>query len=232
MENSLSKVYGLDTAAARKLQTDLSHRIVRSNRRLSPRTIAGIDVSVARFSKAGRAAIVVLNYPGLEIIDMATSEGEISFPYVPGLLSFREMPLILKAWEKLRTIPDLILADGQGIAHPRRLGIASHLGLTLDIPSIGCAKSRLIGEHAPPAAEAGSFSFLTDHGEIIGAAVRTRTSVNPVYVSIGHKIDLESSISWVLNCCRGLRLPEPTRLAHIAAGGKGNLPARAGIKAK
>jgi deoxyribonuclease V len=225
-------MYRLDTAAARKLQTDLSYRIVRSNRRLSPSTIAGIDVSVARFSKAGRAAVVVLSYPELEIIDMATSEGEISFPYVPGLLSFREMPLILKAWEKLRTMPDLILADGQGIAHPRRLGIASHLGLTLDIPSIGCAKSRLIGEHGPLAAEAGSFSLLTDHDEIIGAAVRTRLSINPVYVSIGHKIDLESSITWVLNCCRGVRLPEPTRLAHIAAGGMGNLPAKAGNKAK
>lgn len=184
------------------------------------------------FFKAGRAAIVILNYPELEIIDMATSEGEINFPYVPGLLSFREMPLILEAWEKLTTIPDLILADGQGIAHPRRLGIASHLGLTLDVPSIGCAKSRLIGEHGPLAAEAGSFSFLTDHDEIIGAAVRTRFSVNPVYVSIGHRIDLESSISWVLNCCRGLRLPEPTRLAHIAAGGTGNLAARAGSRAE
>ena len=223
MENSLSKMYRLDTAAARKLQTDLSYRIVRSNGRLSPRTIAGIDVSVARFSKAGRAAIVVLSYPEFEIIDVAASEGEISFPYVPGLLSFREMPLILEAWEKLRTIPDLILADGQGIAHPRRLGIASHLGLTLDIPSIGCAKSRLIGEHSPLALEAGSISLLADNDEIIGAAVRTRLSVNPVYVSIGHKIDLESSITWVLNCCRGSKIAGADTAGPYCGGRDGPL---------
>ena len=224
MEKGLLPGWDFDIKEARKLQTELSHRIVRFNQELSPRIIAGIDVSIARFSKAGRAAVVALSYPGMKAVDIALSEGEISFPYVPGLLSFREIPLILEAWKKLRVYPDLILVDGQGIAHPRRLGIASHLGLLLDVPSIGCAKSRLTGEHGPLAAEAGSYSLLTDQDEIIGAAIRTRCSVKPVYVSIGHKIDLPGAISWVLNCCRGLRLPEPTRQAHLAAGGQMSSP--------
>jgi deoxyribonuclease V len=224
MGKSLLPGWDLNIKEARNLQTELSHKVVCSNSGLSPRIIAGIDVSIARFSKAGRAAVVALSYPGMKVIDLAVSEGEISFPYVPGLLSFREIPLILEAWKKLRALPDLILVDGQGIAHPRRLGIASHLGLLFDVPSIGCAKSRLIGEHSPPAAEAGSSSLLIDKDEIIGAAVRTRSSVKPVFVSIGHKIDLPGSISWVLNCCRGLRLPEPTRQAHLAAGGQISSP--------
>ncbi len=226
MRNGLLHRWDLNPKEAFKLQIELSDRIVRFNRRLSPRLIAGVDVSIARFSKAGRAAVVVLSYPELEIIDIAVSENEISFPYIPGLLSFREIPLILEAWKKLRVQPELIIVDGQGIAHPRRLGIASHLGLLLDVPAIGCAKSRLTGVHSPPAEEAGSRSMLIDRDEIIGAAVRTRRSVKPVYVSIGHKIDLPGSISWVLNCCRGLRLPEPTRQAHLAAGGQISSPIR------
>ena len=226
MQNGLLHRWDLNPKEAFKLQIELSDRIVRFNHHLSPRFIAGVDVSVARFSKSGRAAVVVLSYPELEVTDIAVSEGEIGFPYVPGLLSFREIPLILEAWKKLRVQPDLIIVDGQGIAHPRRLGIASHLGLLLDVPAIGCAKSRLIGEHGPLADKAGSCSMLMDHDEIIGAVVRTRCSVKPVYVSIGHKIDLPGSISWVLNCCRGLRLPEPTRQAHLAAGGQISSPIR------
>ena len=220
MGKGLLPGWDCDIKEARNLQTELSHKVACFNRNLSPCIIAGIDVSIARFSKAGRAAVVALSYPEMKLIDLAVAEGEISFPYVPGLLSFREIPLILEAWKKLRALPDLILVDGQGIAHPRRLGIAAHLGLLLDVPAIGCAKSRLIGEHSPLAAEAGSSSLLIDKDEIIGAVVRTRRSVKPVFVSIGHKIDLPGSISWVLNCCRGLRLPEPTRQAHLAAGGQ------------
>jgi deoxyribonuclease V len=138
---------------------------------------------------------------------------------VPGLLSFREAPLILAAFEKLTATPDLVFVDGQGIAHPRRIGLASHLGLCLGLPTIGCAKSRLCGEHETPGFAAGSYAELRDNGEVIGAAVRTRAGVKPVYVSIGHMIDLPSAIRRVLDCCRGYRLPEPTRLAHMAAGG-------------
>jgi deoxyribonuclease V len=209
----------VDSCQARDLQSRLSRSVIRYGSKLAPHTIAGIDVSITRFSKIGRAAVVVLNWPSLEPIDLSMAEGKIDFPYIPGLLSFREAPLVLEAWKRLRVHPDLIMVDGQGIAHPRRLGIASHLGIILDVVSIGCAKSRLIGENKVLSECAGTHEPLFDHGEVIGAAVRTRRAVKPVYVSIGHKIDLESSISWVLKCCRGLRLPEPTRLAHLAAGG-------------
>ncbi|MBN1374719.1 MAG: deoxyribonuclease V [Dehalococcoidia bacterium] len=220
MNNGLH-TWVMNTSQARHLQIDLSYKIVRVSNRTIPQSIAGVDVSISRFSKRGRAAVVVLSYPDMEILDLAMLEDDINFPYVPGLLSFREIPIILKAWQKLRISPDLVIVDGQGIAHPRRFGIASHLGLLLDIPSIGCAKSRLIGDHEPVADDAGSYSPLTDGEEIIGAVLRTRSSVKPVYVSIGHKIDLSDAISLVLKCCCGLRLPEPTRLAHLAAGQTG-----------
>jgi deoxyribonuclease V len=143
---------------------------------------------------------------------------QVTFPYVPGLLSFREAPLILAACEELDSEPDLILVDGQGIAHPRRFGLASHLGLLWDKPTIGCAKSRLCGKHDLVPAEAGSHAEIFDNGEVIGAALRTKQGVNPIYISIGHKVDLQAAIGWVLQCCCGLRIPEPTRLAHLAAG--------------
>lgn len=214
--------WDLKPAEARLLQEMLAVKVVRSNAAFRPKTIGGIDVSASRFSKTGRAAVVVLSYPSLELVEMATAEAEIELPYIPGLLSFREAPLIIKAFQKLIRRPDMIMVDGQGIAHPRRLGIASHLGLFLDIVSIGCAKSRLTGTHYPLPPERGAYKPLIDRDEVIGAAVRTEVDVNPLYISIGHKIDLKDSISYVLECCRGYRLPEPTRLAHIAAGG--NLP--------
>ncbi len=210
--------WDLTTAEARELQTRLALRVIRSKTGIRPKTIGGIDVSVSRFSRLGRAAVVVLSYPSMELIDVATAEAEIDFPYIPGLLSFREAPLIMKAFKKLNRKPDMIMVDGQGIAHPRRLGIASHLGLLLDITSIGCAKSRLIGAHGSLPPEKGTYVPLVDGDQIIGAAVRTKLAVNPLYISIGHKIDLAGSISYVLTCCRGFRLPEPTRLAHMAAG--------------
>ena len=146
-------------------------------------------------------------------------QGEIDFPYVPGLLSFREAPLILRAFEQLTHTPDLIMLDGQGIAHPRRLGIAAHLGLFFDNPTIGCAKSRLCGTHKAPALEPGNFEELSDKNENIGAVLRTKYHTQPVYISIGNKITIEDAIYWVMRCCRGYRLPEPIRLAHLAAGG-------------
>jgi deoxyribonuclease V len=162
---------------------------------------------------------VVLSFPELNLVEVEIAEAKIKLPYIPGLLSFRECPLTLDACQKLCNTPDLVLVDGQGIAHPRRLGLASHLGLLLDVPTIGCAKSILCGRHEPVGEEAGSHAELIDNGEIIGAALRTRTGIRPIYISIGHKIDLSSALYWVMKCCHGYRLPEPTRLAHLAAGG-------------
>jgi deoxyribonuclease V len=160
----------------------------------------------------------VLGYPELNLVETKIFRGEIDFPYVPGLLSFREAPLILQACEQLTHTPDLIIVDGQGIAHPRCLGIAAHLGLFFDIPTIGCAKSRLCGTHKEPVAEAGNYEELVDDDEPIGVVLRTKDNTNPIYVSIGNKIAIEDAIFWVMRCCRGYRLPEPIRLAHQAAG--------------
>lgn len=165
------------------------------------------------------AAVVVIQYPQFRLMEVKVVQGKLDFPYIPGLLSFRESPLTLAACEQLTITPDLILVDGQGIAHPRRIGLASHLGLFLDTPTIGCAKSRLCGQHEAPGETPGSYTELMDRNETVGAALRTRTRVKPVYVSIGHKIDLKNAIHWVLATCRGYRLPEPARLAHLAAGG-------------
>jgi deoxyribonuclease V len=229
MKTPHSHPWDLDSRQARELQSKLSIEVIRYNSHKDIKLIAGIDVSASRFSKVGRAAVVVLDYRSLEICEVSIVDGDIDFPYIPGLLSFREAPLALRAWQKLKSHPDMLMVDGQGIAHPRRLGIASHLGLLLDIPSIGCAKSRLTGTHDSLPEEAGSYRLLKDKGEIIGAAVRTKRRVHPVYVSIGHRIDLDSAISCVQECCRGYRLPQPTRLAHIAAGGLSDLHGKACI---
>jgi deoxyribonuclease V len=209
----------LRPSEARELQLKLASLVSRTNVLATPRYIAGLDISVDRQRGMGRAAVVVLSYPELEVAEVQTVEDRIDFPYVPGLLSFREAPITLAACERLSIVPDLFLVDGQGIAHPRRLGLASHLGLFLDRPTIGCAKSRLCGAHETPGDEPGSYAELEDNDETIGAVLRTKTGVKPIYVSIGHKVDLDTAVYWALQCCRGYRLPEPTRLAHLAAGG-------------
>jgi len=209
----------VSTSEAIALQTELTGQVSHIGDVGAPRLVAGVDISVNRWAKTGTAAVVVLSFPDLEIVEVKTVTDSIRFPYVPGLLSFREAPLILTACEKLASEPDIIMVDGQGIAHPRRLGLAAHLGLCLDVPAIGCAKSRLFGNHEEPGNGPGDYAKLFDGEEVIGAVVRTRKNVKPVYISIGHKIDLETSIKIVLDCCRGYRLPEPTRLAHQAAGG-------------
>ena len=201
------------------LQVSLAKKVVDGDESLNPSLIAGVDISSPGSRGIARGAVVVLNYPGLDLVEVKTVEREVTFPYIPGLLSFREAPLILAACEELSNVPGLVVVDGQGIAHPRRLGLASHLGLFLDVPTIGCAKSLLCGGHKPVAASAGSYAELVDQGEVVGAAVRTRERVAPVYVSLGHKISLAAAMKWVLDCCRGYRLPEPVRLAHLAAGG-------------
>ena len=182
-----------------------------------PRLIGGADVSMNRFAKEGFGGIVTLDADSLAMVDHSVVESLIPFPYVPGLLSYREIPMLVKAWELLKTKPDVLVVDGIGIAHPRRLGIASHFGIILDIPTIGCAKSVLTGIYEEPGLEAGSISYLHDKNDptdIIGAAVRTKKNVKPIFVSPGHRITLEESIKLLLSCVRGYRLPEPTRVAH------------------
>ncbi|MFQ5813247.1 MAG: deoxyribonuclease V, partial [Anaerolineae bacterium] len=181
-------------------------------------TVAGVDVSFK--NEVARAAIVVLGYPGLTPLDYSLAELPVEFPYIPGLLAFREAPPVLAALKELKTEPDLLIFDAQGLAHPRRMGLATHLGIIIDRPSIGCAKSRLCGSHHEPGPERGSYTHLHDNDEIIGAVVRTRTNVNPLYISIGHQVDLPTAIEYVLGCCTKYRLPETTRYAHRVAGGE------------
>jgi deoxyribonuclease V len=209
----------VNTAQAFNLQRELSIRVSRCSEIDKPGFIAGADISASRTRDMATGAVVVMNYPALQLVEVKIINEKLVFPYIPGLLSFRESPLVLAACEKLDTTPDLFLVDGQGLAHPRRFGLASHLGLLLDTPTIGCAKSRLCGSHEVPANEPGSFTDLVDNGEVIGSVLRTKADTNPLYVSIGHKVDLESAIHWALACCRGYRIPEPLRLAHMAAGG-------------
>lgn len=178
------------------------------------RTIAGCDISFNKFEETVYAGIVVLSLLDLSVIEEVGVVSKATFPYVPGLLSFREAPALLEAWEKLETAPDVVMFDGQGIAHPRRIGIASHIGLFIGRPSFGCAKSVLVGKYDEPAPERGNWSPMTHYREEIGAALRTKDRTNPVYVSPGHLIDLPSAIELTLACFGGYRIPEPTRRAH------------------
>ena len=185
--------------------------------------VAGVDVGFEAENTIARAAIAVLSFPELELVETAIARRPVMFPYIPGLLAYREVPVILEALEKLERAPDLLIVDGQGRAHPRRFGIACHLGVLLDMPSIGCAKSILVGRAEIPENRIGAWTPLIHQNEIVGAVLRTKLdtkrAVNPVYVSIGHRVDLETALDFVLICCRGLRLPEPTRYAHNAASG-------------
>ncbi len=207
-------------AEAFSIQQKLAGSVVREGKIGAVKLVAGVDVSVPRGEAVVRAAVVVLSYPGLQMVESRLAERPVELPYIPGLLSFREAPVILEACEKLTSLPDLIMVDGQGIAHPRRFGLASHLGVLLDMPTIGCAKSRLCGEYGLVGTERGDWVKLVDGGETIGVVLRTRSNVKPLYISIGNRIGLESAVKWVLNCGSGYRLPEPTRLAHQIAGGK------------
>lgn len=206
----LTHTWDLTPPEAQALQCWLAQRV-----QLTPlsavKTVAGLDVSV-RAGK-GRAAAVVWHLTAQCVVETAFFEGPVAFPYIPGLLSFREVPLLLAVLERLKGTPDVLMVDGQGIAHPRRCGLATHLGILLDHPALGVAKSRLIGHHEEPALEKGSWTPLYDHGEVIGAVVRTRAGVRPVYVSAGHRITLEDAIALTLRCTTRFRLPEPTRLA-------------------
>jgi deoxyribonuclease V len=182
--------------------------------------IAGVDAGFTDAGLTARAAIAVFRYPELELIESAIALDPVRFPYIPGLLSFREIPVVLKALSQIQQQPDLLLCDGQGIAHPRRLGIAAHLGLLTDIPSIGVGKSRLIGRYQEPGQEKGAYSPLLDDGERIGTVLRSRTGVRPLFLSPGHLVSHADTIDWVQRCLTRFRLPEPIRTADRLASAR------------
>lgn len=194
------------------IQRDLAAEVHEAPLRTSVETVAGIDVSIR--GDTAQAAIAVVRLPELELIDQAVYRCDVPFPYIPGLLSFREMPAILPALEKLSARPDVLMTDSQGLAHPRRFGLACHLGVLLDWPALGVAKTRLTGRFGDLGEDKGEQARLMDRGEVVGVALRTRARTNPVYVSIGHRITLDDAIQLTLTCCPRYKIPEPTRLAH------------------
>jgi deoxyribonuclease V len=210
-----------------ELQKTLRERVRLQPLKKQIKTIAGADISFNKFSTVLYAGIVVMRLPSLEVVEEVGVVSETRFPYVPGLLSFRESPSVLEAWAKLKTEPDAVMFDGQGIAHPRRVGIASHVGLIINRPTLGCAKSVLVGKYEEPEVERGNWTELIDKGEVVGAALRTKTKVQPIFVSPGHLIDLEGAIRLTLLCDGGYRQPEPTRRAHhlVNALRRGERPA-------
>ena len=199
---------------ARSLQEQLASKVRFTAIRKKPRLVAGIDCAFSKDGKRIGAAVVVMNFAELEVIEIETATAEVTYPYIPGLLSFREGPVCIKAVEKIVNTPDVFLVDGQGIAHGRGLGLAAHLGLFFDKPTIGCAKSRLVGQYEEPGKDKGGCSPLIYKDRQVGAVVRTRTNVKPLLISVGNKCSLDDAIEITLACAKKYRLPEPTRLAH------------------
>ncbi|MFQ5862227.1 MAG: deoxyribonuclease V [Candidatus Brocadiales bacterium] len=196
------------------LQKELRGRLIIKSLPGRPRIVAGADVSYSKLTSKVYASVIIMDFRSMSVIEEASATAEATFPYIPGLLSFREAPVLLKAFSRINRVPDVVLFDGQGIAHPRGVGLASHMGLIIGKPSIGCAKKLLLGEHRPIGDKVGAFSYILHKRRRIGAALRTREGVKPVFVSPGHKIDVASSIRIVLESCRRYRLPEPIRKAH------------------
>lgn len=215
MDTSLAHTWNLSPQEAKELQLRLREQLVLAPPPdLHPERIAGADISMDRGSDRGYGGIVVLDARSLAPVDQASIAADLTFPYVPGLLSFRELPVLVGAWERLRTKPDVLIFDGQGIAHPRRFGLACHGGLLFGVPSIGCAKSLLVGKHGELEYQRGSTAEIVHRGEVVGMAVRTRNGVNPVYVSPGHRMDLPTAVEIVLRVSPQYREPETTRHAH------------------
>jgi deoxyribonuclease V len=207
--------WNLDNRQAVQLQRELAGRVIEGPPREHVETVAAADVSAGKREEWIIAAVVVMRLADFAVLETREAGMKAAWPYVPGCLSFREAPVVLEAFRKLRTVPDVIIIDGQGRAHPRRLGLASHIGLAMEVPTVGCAKSRLIGEVRGGLGLArGSRAALWDAGERIGTVLRTRAGVKPVYVSVGHRIDLASAERWVLAAAPRYRLPEPARAAH------------------
>ena len=207
--------WDLSYEEAVKVQQDLSKRLILEPSEIEPKLIAGADVSYSKGSDLFFSAVVVLEMPSMRVLEEASAKGKVDFPYIPGLLSFREAVILTKAFEKIKSVPDVVIFDGQGIAHPRGVGLASHIGLMLDLPSVGCAKNKLVGSHGPVGNEVGDYAPIKFRGNVVGAALRTKKNVAPVFVSPGHRMDVPSAIEIVMKTCRGYRLPEPTRQAHV-----------------
>ena len=212
--------WDISPSEAAALQSRLAPKVDIRSTDGAPRLVAGVDISGVGADGLATGAAIVLSYPGLSTLECRVVRAKAPFPYVPGLLSFRESPVLAPVLESLTLKPDVLLVDGQGIAHPRRFGIACHLGLLFDIPAIGCAKSRLVGRFEEPGWAKGSHTDLKDREEVIGAALRTKDGTRPIFVSVGHKLDLESALQIVMGCSWKYRIPEPTRQAHLAAAGR------------
>jgi deoxyribonuclease V len=219
MKSARTHPWPATAAEAIALQRELRGRVISEDQLGTVCTVAGLDVGPEGDGHVMRAGVAVLSYPDLKTADQVVARRPTGFPYISGLLSFREIPALLDALAKLGALPDLLLCDGQGLAHPRRFGLACHLGVLTGIPSIGVAKSLLVGEHAALPPTRGSWRPLLHKGEVVGAVLRTRTGVAPVYVSIGHKVSLATAIDFVLACAPKYRLPETTRAAHRLASG-------------
>jgi deoxyribonuclease V len=213
MKTKLRARWNLTPQEAVRLQYELRARVEVQDRLGALRYVAGADLAFDPATNVAFAGVVVYRFPALEEVERRMARRKLLFPYIPGLLSFRESPVLLAAFERLQIEPDVILIDGHGIAHPRRFGIACHLGLLLDKPTIGCAKSLLVGEATEPAWKAGSMSALVDRGETVGVVLRTRDKVRPIYVTPGHRVSLESAVRIVTRCLDGFRIPKPTREA-------------------
>lgn len=203
---------------AREIQQELKNRIHLQPLNTDLELVAGADMSLSKEYETFFAGVVVMHYPDMEIVEKQTVHRKADFPYIPGLLTFREGPAVLGALEQLTVDPDLIVFDGQGLAHPRRMGLATHMGIWLGMPTVGCAKSRLVGEHEEPGEERGNWAELTDEGERIGTVLRTRTGVKPLFVSPGHLCSHEDARRIVLECATRYKMPEPTRQAHLEVG--------------
>jgi deoxyribonuclease V len=202
---------------AKTWQQRLAGKVKREGTPQRLQVIAAADISSSRFSKILHGALVVCRLPDMRILEAYTARTSATFPYIPGLLSFRETPVLLPLFKQVKIQPDVLLVDGHGYAHPRRFGIACHLGLILDLPTIGVAKRALVGSYYPPAAQAKSTSPLTDQGEVVGTVLRSQAEREPIFISVGHRLNLEEAVRVVLACLRKYRLPEPSRLAHLLA---------------
>ncbi|HLI30151.1 MAG TPA: deoxyribonuclease V [Terriglobia bacterium] len=213
MKPVMSVRWNLTPAEAIRLQKKLSDRVVEADRFQAIRTVAGADLAFDPTTGMAFAGVVAYRFPGLQEVERQFARRRLRFPYVPGLLSFRETPILVRAFARLRIEPDLLLIDGHGRAHPRRFGIACHIGVLFDKPTIGCAKSVLIGEHAEPGWRLGSAAPLLSGGERIGVALRTRDRVKPIYVTVGHRVSLDTAVDLVKQCVDGFRIPKPTREA-------------------
>ena len=220
MEIAYSHPWVKTITEAREIQEQLKTQVVTQDCLGTVNYVAGVDVGFKNNFQITQAAIAVLSFPQLELVEHQIAQTPTTFPYVPGYLSFREIPAIIKAASKLQITPDLILCDGQGLAHPRRFGLACHLGILLDLPTIGVAKSLLIGQHEPVPREKGSWTALVEGEETIGMVLRSRTDVKPIYISLGHKISLETAVNYVMQCLTKYRLPETTRWADKLASNK------------